>query len=648
MAKSRNGGSDGGDGPSTADLLEVDAAAADASNRTSMSNGHRQRQQRQQRQGDYSSSTLNTALSSSGETTMIPIPAGLSVGGDDGGGGGLPNTRSTTTSSSSSPCGAQDRSAPRREFSLSRLLGGKPKGGSSGGVGGGGVNNDSRTQQQPLPPSQSQTPGATSATAEAEAEAEATNMGGPATAGQGNDSLTSLNSNTSKNSNMSASDGSCGASRTGNFSVASLPAFRTSIRRSGLLSPHRRLSHQSQQSQQDGDSGDGAGGGGGGGGSGRQRGISRLLGRSSSFSSPGSPRTSKTRGANTRKSSIDLTMGGDRGYGSTGRDDAGDAWGGKLDRARQQEKKRVVDLDDFDFVHPRKVDEPALGGNVGVVPTGKPGETIRVYVAEKLFYSQVKGRTFRMHSNTRCDVERWERRQRAAKLFGDDGRGDLRLRQQHQAGAMAAVEEVGSAEELSTPPPPQDQQQQQQQQRQDQRNTNFNDGIDSVTLEASVPYDLVGKTSHSKDRLVLKDRDGHTIGVIVKRYVHYDRRFDIYGVQPISPSQRPAENQRTKDGDPLYLRARVIGNLKGKLSIDMFSGNNRFRTDVYRVHKLKTGFLEGKTLYFTKQDRMAALLKQGAFPKGVQGPAWDGTIAPGIDPCLMVCLIAILDETNKI
>jgi len=473
-------------------------------------------------------------------------------------------------------------------------------------------------------------------------------MGGPATAGQGNDSLTSLNSNTSNNSNMSASDGSCGASRTGNFSVASLPAFRTSIRRSGLLSPHRRLSHQSQQSQQDGDSGDGDGdgAGGGGGGSGRQRGISRLLGRSSSFSSPGSPRTSKTRGANTRKSSIDLTMGGDRGYGSTGRDDAGDARGGKLDRARQQEKKRVVDLDDFDFVHPRKVDEPALGGNVGVVPTGKPGETIRVYVAEKLFYSQVKGRTFRMHSNTRCDVERWERRQRAAKLFGDDGRGDLRLRQQHQVGAMAAVEEVGSAEELSTPPPPQDQQQQQQ--RQDQRNTNFNDGIDSVTLEASVPYDLVGKTSHSKDRLVLKDRDGHTIGVIVKRYVHYDRRFDIYGVQPISPSQRPAENQRTKDGDPLYLRARVIGNLKGKLSIDMFSGNNRFRTDVYRVHKLKTGFLEGKTLYFTKQDRMVALLKQGAFPKGVQGPAWDGTIAPGIDPCLMVCLIAILDETNKI
>lgn len=608
MAKS-NGACDGGDGPSTA------AAASNHTSRTSMSNGHRphpqQQQQQQQQPGDYSSSTLNTVLSSSGETM---IPAGLSVGGGD-----------TATST----CGAQSRSAPRREFtySLSRLLGGKPNRGSSGG--GGGVNND---RTQPLPPSPLP-PAATDATISVTAaEAEAAQMGVPTTAGQANDSMTSLHSN------MSASDSSCGASRTGNFSIASLPAFRTSIRKSGLLSPHRRLSHQSQQSQQSQQDGDDGGGG--------QGGISRRLGRSSSFSSA-SPRTSRTRAANTRRSSIDLTMGGDRDYGSrsSGRDGGGDARGGKLNRTRQE--KRVVDLGDFDFVHPRKIDEPALGGNVGVVPTSNPGETIRVYVAEKLFYSQVKGRTFRMHSNTKCDVERWERRQRAAQLFSDDR--DLRLRQhqrqqhhhQQQVEAMAAVEEVGSAEEVSTP-------QDQQQQRQEQRNTNVNDDIDAATLEASVPYDLVGKTSHSKDRLVLKDRDGHTIGVIVKRLVHYDRRFDIYGVQPISPSQRPAENQRTKDGDPLYLRARVIGNLKGKLSIDMFSGSNRFRTDVYRVHKLKTGFLEGKTLYFTKQDRMAALLKQGAFPKGVQGPAWDGTIAPGIDPCLMVCLIAILDETNKI
>ena len=124
--------------------------------------------------------------------------------------------------------------------------------------------------------------------------------------------------------------------------------------------------------------------------------------------------------------------------------------------------------------------------------------------------------------------------------------------------------------------------------------------------------------------------------------------YDIYGVQPVSPFQRPAGSQTTKTGEPLYLRARVIGNLKGKLSIDMFSSNNHFQTDVYRIHKLKTGFLEGKSLYITKQEKMAALVKQGAFPRGVQGPAWVGTIAPGIDPCLMLCLIAILDETNRI
>ena len=339
-------------------------------------------------------------------------------------------------------------------------------------------------------------------------------------------------------------------------------------------------------------------------------------------------------------------MGGDRDYGSRSSGGGGDdARGGEPNRTRQE--KRVVDLDDFDFVHPRKVDEPALGGDVGssppVSPVRRHGYTSRRSCSTVRLGAGRSGCTAMRSAMRRGGKGGKERRS-----FVSDDR-DLRhrrnQRQQHhhqqQVEAMAAVEEVGSAEEVSTP-------QDQQQQRQEQRNTNVNDDIDAATLEASVPYDLVGKTSHSKDRLVLKDRDGHTIGVIVKRLVHYDRRFDIYGVQPISPSQRPAENQRTKDGDPLYLRARVIGNLKGKLSIDMFSGSNRFRTDVYRVHKLKTGFLEGKTLYFTKQDRMAALLKQGAFPKGVQGPAWDGTIAPGIDPCLMVCLIAILDETNKI
>ena len=336
---------------------------------------------------------------------------------------------------------------------------------------------------------------------------------------------------------------------------------------------------------------------------------------------------SRSVGGNVRRSTgADLTMDGGEG-------------------GRHRRVPHVVNLDDFDYVHPRKVDEPALGGNVGIVPTNQPGHTIRVYVAEKIFYSQIRGKTFRIHSNKKADVERAQRRRLAQQQQQQDAQQkeeeqDRRQQRLHEA----AVGEAGEPDALPI--------------REVSQNPEIRAGTDAggdqtsggVGVESLLAsnYDLVGKTSHARDKLVLRDRNDHTIGVIVRRFVHYDRRYDIYGVQPVSPFQRPAENQTTKTGEPLYLRARVIGNLKGKLSIDMFSSNNHFQTDVYRIHKLKTGFLEGKTLYITKQEKMAARVKQGAFPRGVQGPAWDGTIAPGIDPCLMLCLIAILDETNRI
>ena len=408
--------------------------------------------------------------------------------------------------------------------------------------------------------------------------------------------------------------------RMGYFSIASLPAMRTSLRNSGLFSPQHRRQTQNAYGRQSSDDGpQGAPPTRGRGGSSRMVQISR-----GTASPAGLVRQIGARsvvGGNVRTSAADITMDGGEG-------------------GRRRKAPHFVDLDDFDYVHPRKVDEPALGGNVGIVPTNKPGHTIRVYVAEKIFYSQVRGKTFRIHSNTRADVERAQRRRLAKQAQQHQEEEDRRQQQLREAS-------VGEGGELGAPPIREMSQNPEAGVVEDESVNRAGEasGVESLSISN---YDLVGKTSHARDKLVLRDRDGHTIGVIVRRFVHYDRRYDIYGVQPVSPFQRPADNQTTKTGERLYLRARVIGNLKGKLSIDMFSGNNHFQTDVYRIHKLKTGFLEGKSLYITKQEKMAALVKQGAFPRGVQGPAWDGTIAPGVDPCLMLCLIAILDETNRI
>ena len=470
------------------------------------------------------------------------------------------------------------------------------------------------------------------------AAAEASGTGG--TGGLVNSSFRSL-----------ASDGTGGndshgsMSRTGHFSIASLPAMRTSLRNSGLFSPQHRQQPRNAHGRRSSDDGLqgatpnrprrvtmnmlGSVASSLGSSSRGRGGSSRMVQVSRGTASPaGLVRQigAQSVGGNVRRSTADLTMDGGEG-------------------GRHRRVPHVVDLDDFDYVHPRKVDEPALGGNVGIVPTNQPGHTIRVYVAEKIFYSQIRGKTFRIHSNKKADVERAQRRRLAQQQQQQEAQQqeDEQDRRQQRLHEVA----VGEAGEPDAPPVREVSQNPESRLGSDVGGdqTAGSGGVGSLSASN---YDLVGKTSHARDKLVLRDRNGHTIGVIVRRFVHYDRRYDIYGVQPVSPFQRPAENQTTKTGEPLYLRARVIGNLKGKLSIDMFSSNNHFQTDVYRIHKLKTGFLEGKTLYITKQDKMAALVKQGAFPRGVQGPAWDGTIAPGIDPCLMLCLIAILDETNRI
>ena len=563
------------------------------------------------------------------------------------------------------------KQTPPREFSLSRLFGGNrppQRRGSSNGGGGGARRGSAGSrgwdssnslnvvlEDSELTPDAVRDPGS------------GNGGGGGGTDEPGSGSALSLNSSSVANGAAAGASGTGGLvdssfrsltsdgtvgndshgsmSRTGHFSIASLPAMRTSLRNSGLFSPQHRQQPRNAYGRRSSDDGLqgatpnrprrvtmnmlGSVASSLGSSSRGRGGSSRVVQISRGTASPaGLIRQIGTRsvGGNVRRSTADLTMDGGEG-------------------GRHRRAPHVVDLDDFDYVHPRKVDEPALGGNVGIVPTNQPGHTIRVYVAEKIFYSQIRGKTFRIHSNKKADVERAQRRRLAQQQQQQEAQQQEDEQDRPQQRLHEAA--VGEAGEPDEPPV-----------REVSQNPETRVGIDvggdqtargsGVESLSASNYDLVGKTSHARDKLVLRDRNGHTIGVIVRRFVHYDRRYDIYGVQPVSPFQRPAENQTTKTGESLYLRARVIGNLKGKLSIDMFSSNNHFQTDVYRIHKLKTGFLEGKTLYITKQDKMAALVKQGAFPRGVQGPAWDGTIAPGIDPCLMLCLIAILDETNRI
>ena len=257
----------------------------------------------------------------------------------------------------------------------------------------------------------------------------------------------------------------------------------------------------------------------------------------------------------------------------------------------------VDDIRKFQYVHQTEASEAAdaeseearetsLGGRLGVVPMLQPGDTVRIYVSELIFHRGVRGQTIRIQSNPR---------------EGEDATG------------------------------------------------NHSTNIDST---ASKEYDVLGKTACSKGKLVLKDVGGNPFAVIAKRPIRYDVRYDIYAVEPVSPHQKPSNLKihelKGQENDNLYLWSRVVSSIKGKVSIDMYSGQYGLKTDVYKVEKLKMGFFKAKTTVVSKQGRAAALVKQGTFPDGVQGPAWEGVIGPGIDPCLMVCLIAILDDTKQV
>jgi len=152
-------------------------------------------------------------------------------------------------------------------------------------------------------------------------------------------------------------------------------------------------------------------------------------------------------------------------------------------------------------------------------------------------------------------------------------------------------------------------------------------------------------TPMKKDKLLVLDNSGDLIAMVV-RHVHIStKHYDIFCPDPVRPGQRHSSHQKY-DKKPLFHFGKVKYNEEDKeYAMEMYSGKGTYEDDAFTMKEIPTGkMLSEDILLVRRAHKAAATLRRGHFPEGVVTPAWEGTVAPGIDPLIVLCLAAIYDD----
>jgi len=157
-----------------------------------------------------------------------------------------------------------------------------------------------------------------------------------------------------------------------------------------------------------------------------------------------------------------------------------------------------------------------------------------------------------------------------------------------------------------------------------------------------------GKSSPmAKHNLVILDDSGEKAIAMIVRHAHISSssHYDIFSAEPVRSGQRPSSHQKY-DKKPLYHLGKVQRDEDDKgFTMDMYSGKGGYEDDAFTMEDFSTGkFFEQDILLVRRAEKAAATLRRGRFPDGVVTPAWEGTVAPGIDPLIILCLAAIYDD----
>jgi len=197
---------------------------------------------------------------------------------------------------------------------------------------------------------------------------------------------------------------------------------------------------------------------------------------------------------------------------------------------------------------------------------------------------------------------------------------------------------------------------------------------DGRPFEANVK----GKVWSARNRMVLRNLQGVPIGVMLKMYGRFERTFKIYGFTPLYAGQVPSKQHGEEFGrqllytwaevvDPAYSITYTMKTYDGSFyvadRVGAVMGPTRMRVSKNGGTFLRTRFvfvmpyLSARLilfpffLFFSRVDLFTvfcAMVEHESFFSGLNGPVWDLRIAPGIDPCLVICFTAIVDELMEL
>lgn len=154
--------------------------------------------------------------------------------------------------------------------------------------------------------------------------------------------------------------------------------------------------------------------------------------------------------------------------------------------------------------------------------------------------------------------------------------------------------------------------------------------------------------------LFLEDGNGEELARIIKTGGKKGDpiTYDICSFRAFHDAQRPDADDK---GDALYCWAKVSGDTDGdlKLTVETWSPDNgggyvkMYTSEPYHAHAADEDMYP--PLVFKRRDgsnvAFAGAKRASASP--FVGPSWILHIAPGMDPCMIICVIAVLDELEK-
>jgi len=165
------------------------------------------------------------------------------------------------------------------------------------------------------------------------------------------------------------------------------------------------------------------------------------------------------------------------------------------------------------------------------------------------------------------------------------------------------------------------------------------DSVPVLSTWSGTPFhnlEVKGKVFESNDVILEDAITGRPVAVVVRKYATTGNIFNIYSPCPAYSGQTPAKlykyNQR------LYAFAQVKPS--GKLLNVVFEGVSN---PTYTIHRIvpHTGRRFITAHVIKKQGEEVASTRYGA------GNSFILTVEAGADPCLMICLAAIVDEVDK-